>query len=371
MPADPSDRPRVDVSVLVPVLNEEQHIVATVRAMQAQEFDGELEFLFADGRSEDRTKAILEELSREDPRIRVFDNPERRTPTGLNVCLREARGEYVARMDAHTFYPPRYLAIGVERLGRGDTTWVSGPQVPDPTGPTSRAVAFALGTWLGRGGSRKWRDAGDAVDGAREIELDTGVFTGVWRRDRVLESGGWDEGWPSNQDAEMAARFLAAGERLICREDMGARYIPRDALRKVWRQYWGYGYYRVRTARRHPHSLRRSALLAPAIVANVVLAAIAPRPLRGLARAGVAAYAGVLAFVSAPFARSDPAAALRMPGVFAAMHGGNGVGFWQGFWRFGLPWAALARVLGLGSLAERIGPSEPAEVHAPALHDGS
>jgi hypothetical protein len=57
-----------------------------------------------------------------------------------------------------------------------------------------------------------------------------------------------------------------------------------------------------------------------------------------------------------------------MPGVFLALHGGNGVGFLQGFARFGLPWAALARVAGLGGLAERIGPSEPAAVDAPSLH---
>lgn len=41
----------IDVSVLVPVLNEEEHIRESVRAMQAQEFEGEVEFLFADGGS--------------------------------------------------------------------------------------------------------------------------------------------------------------------------------------------------------------------------------------------------------------------------------------------------------------------------------
>src|ERR1700690_1026342 len=96
-----ADEP-VDISVLVPVLNEERHIAETVAAMLAQRFDGRFELLFADGRSQDRTREILEELAENDSRIRVFDNPRRGTPSGLNVCLREARGEYVARMDAHT-----------------------------------------------------------------------------------------------------------------------------------------------------------------------------------------------------------------------------------------------------------------------------
>src|ERR671926_1402422 len=154
--ADTPAAGRVDASVLIPVLNEERYIRETVAAMQAQRFDGSVEFLFMDGRSEDRTKAILEELATEDPRIRVFDNPGRTSTAGLNVGLRYARGEYIVRMDAHTFYPEDYIARGVERLRRGDVVWVAGPQVPYGVGPWSRRVALALQSWLGTGGSARW-----------------------------------------------------------------------------------------------------------------------------------------------------------------------------------------------------------------------
>ena len=110
----------VDVSVLVAVLNEEAFIRDTVAAMRAQRFDGTIEFLFMEGRSEDRTREILQELALEDPRLRIVDNPARQLASGLNVGLREARGEFVVQMDAHTYYPPDYIARGVERLRRGD-----------------------------------------------------------------------------------------------------------------------------------------------------------------------------------------------------------------------------------------------------------
>src|SRR5436305_657626 len=145
------DGGHVDASVLVPVLNEERHISDSVAAMQAQRFDGALEFLFMDGRSEDRTKAILEELAASDRRIRVFDNPGRSSTAGLNVGLRHARGDYIVRMDAHTFYPEDYIARGVERLRRGDVVWVAGPQVPHGVGRWSRRVALALRSLVGRG----------------------------------------------------------------------------------------------------------------------------------------------------------------------------------------------------------------------------
>ena len=93
------------MSVLTPVLDEERYIRAAVADMQAQSFDGAIELIFIDGRSQDRTRAILEELQETDPRIRILDNPARSTPQGLNVGLRAARGEYVSRMDAHTHYP--------------------------------------------------------------------------------------------------------------------------------------------------------------------------------------------------------------------------------------------------------------------------
>src|ERR1700722_8475641 len=157
---DPIASPPVDVSVLVPVLNEGRHIRESVTAMTAQELDGTVEFLFADGLSNDDTRAQLEEMARADPRIRVLDNPLRGTASGLNVCLAAARGTYVARMDAHAVYPLRYLQLGIERLRRGDVSGGAGPQVPEPRGRVSSAVVAALGTRLGRGGSRRWGSAG-------------------------------------------------------------------------------------------------------------------------------------------------------------------------------------------------------------------
>jgi glycosyltransferase involved in cell wall biosynthesis len=355
----------VDISVLVPVLNEERHIRDTVAAMQAQRFDGTVELLFADGGSDDKTREILLELARGDPRIRMLDNPRRRTASGLNVCLREARGEFVARMDAHTFYAESYLAAGVERLLRGDTEWVSGPAVPRPVGAISHAVALALASWLGRGGSRKWSED---LATAEEQSLDTGVFGGVWRRSRLLQAGGWDERWPINQDSEMASRFLKDGAHLVCLPAMAGYYVPRDSLKGLARQYYRYGFYRARTFRRHPNSMRRSHLIAPALTAALFTALAAPRPLRRASRLGLLSYAlAVLATGASTAARADRRedGALLLA-VLPTMHFGWGLGTLAGMVRFGPPFGAFAR------LAGRAAPADDAEagerVYAPSLH---
>ena len=340
---------KVLATVLTPVRDEERHIREAVARMQAQELDGDYEMLFMDGRSSDRTKLILEELAAEDPRIRIFDNPGRTTPIGLNVGLHEARGDVVVRMDAHTYYPPDYLAAAVERLSRDDgVEWANGPQVPLGKGPWSRRVALATESWLGVGGATFRRG------GEHELETDTG-FTGAFRRETLERLGGWDEEWTINQDAELGERIKAAGGRIVCIPAMRAHYIPRDSVKTLARQYFRYGLYRAKTAKRHPGSMRRSHVLAPGVATAALGSVLLPRPLRTLARIGVGAYGLAILAASAGMAmqgeRRDAAA---MPAVFATMHLSWGFGYLAGFAKWGPPLAALR------GLASR--PAAPAPV---------
>jgi succinoglycan biosynthesis protein ExoA len=333
----------VDVSVLTPVLNEEAHIREAAEKMLAQRFDGTVEFIFVDGSSEDDTVAILRELQAADPRVRVLDNPRRSTPVGLNIGLAAAGGAFIARMDAHTLYPEDYLARGVARLRRGGAAHVSGPQLPHGEGTWSRRVAMALGSRLGRGGAR-FREEPEG-----EIEVDSG-FTGVWPREVLEAQGGWDEEWRNDQDSELAARIRGGGGRIVCLPEMGARYIPRDSLPSLWRQYWRYGYYRAKTSAAHPESMRRSHVLAPSVTLALAAALLPLGRLRRLARGAVAAWIAALVGVAAVEARRHSSEevttgdAATLPAVFAAMHLAWGLGFLLGCVRFGPPLRALANL---------------------------
>jgi succinoglycan biosynthesis protein ExoA len=328
---------RVDVTVLTPVLDEERDLDAVVADMLAQRFDGSVEFLFIDGGSQDRSVEILEGWQQRDPRVRVLHNPERRTPYALNLGLRHARGEFVARMDAHAHYPRHYLAVGVERLRAGDAACVVGPQIAVGKDPGSRRVALALATPLGVGGAR-FRESRDV----EEWEVDTG-FTGVWRRSTLEAQGGWDEAFLNDQDFELAARLRSQGGRIVCVQRMAADYIPRNTLGGLARQYARYGRYRVKTARRHPQTLRRSQLLPPGLALAAATAAVAPRALARPAQAGLAVYAGaLLATAVSAVKRGEPREdAAALPAVFATMHLSYGGGFLAGCVQEGLPLTAV------------------------------
>ena len=332
------DPEAVDVSVLIPVRNEAAVLRVVAVAMRAPRFDGRFELLFDDGRSEDGSRAILDALAAEDPRVRVLDNPARRTPQALNLALRAARGRVIARMDAHAYYPPDYLARGVERLRMGDVACVTGPAVAAGDGRWSRRVALALSGRLGTGGAAFRHSADD------EFEVDSG-FAGLWWRETLERHGGWDEEWLNDQDFELAARIRKDGGRIVCVPAMAAGYVPRDSLRALAEQYHRYGFYRVKTSLRHPETMRRSHLIPPALLLAAAVAAVAPPPVGRAARAGLAVYGATLLAAGGRELRSAPASdAVALPLVLATMHFSWAVGFVRGCARLGVPWRALRDV---------------------------
>lgn len=316
--------------MLIPVLNEGEALDLCVPSMLAQQIDLPIEFIFALGPCTDDSRRRLERFAAADPRVRIVENPSGRTPDGLNIAFARAQGCFIARMDAHALYPPRYLADAVARLERGDVAWVSGPKLPRAHGGASGAIALALSSPLGQGPSRRLARRG--ASGWGECELDTGVFTGVWRRSTLERHGTWDPRWLRNQDSEMAARLLAAGERIVSLESMTAEYLPRRTLRAFLRQYHEYGRYRAHTLVRHRAARRRSHALAPALVAAVPLALSGPRPARSLAGAALGSWTAAVAAEMLRAAREGAPAAdvMRLPACYACIHFGFGAGIWRG-----------------------------------------
>ena len=96
---------RVDVpfiSVIVPVRNEEAFIESTLRQLLAQDYaSGRFEILVADGRSTDRTRAIVGELQAKHPQVTLLDNPNRLSSAGRNVAVEASRGELIVLVDGH------------------------------------------------------------------------------------------------------------------------------------------------------------------------------------------------------------------------------------------------------------------------------
>lgn len=101
------------VSVVMCCYNAQRYVKETVDSILCQTFS-DFEFIIWNDGSTDDTEAVV--LSYDDPRIRYF----RHENTGLGMALRlacaEARGEYIARMDADDVCLPERLAKEVDFL---------------------------------------------------------------------------------------------------------------------------------------------------------------------------------------------------------------------------------------------------------------
>lgn len=107
-------KPRV--SVVMPVYNEERYLALALDSILCQTFE-DFELIVIDDASTDGTASILAEYQARDPRIRVLTNAENRgVAANLNVGLRLARGELIARMDGDDICLPERLRAQVEFL---------------------------------------------------------------------------------------------------------------------------------------------------------------------------------------------------------------------------------------------------------------
>jgi len=91
------------------------------------------------------------EIAGEDPRVRLLSNPGRTQAAGLNLGIREARGEIIVRADAHATYGPSYVTICVDHLMHNRAENVGGPQRVVGNTHFTCALAVALTTLLGAG----------------------------------------------------------------------------------------------------------------------------------------------------------------------------------------------------------------------------
>lgn len=317
-----SSTPTPPVSVVIPVRDGARGLGRAVESALRQAYDGELEVVIAVGPSQDETARVASELAR-DARVRVVDNPTGRTPAGLNAAIAASRGAVIVRCDAFAELPPGYVARAVEVLGDTGAANVGGMQVAVGETPFERAVAMAVTSRIGAGDAR-YRVGGESGP------VDT-VYLGVFARDALERVGGFDEEFTRTQDAELNLRLVEAGEVVWFDDQLRVSYRPRGSLRRLWSQYFQYGYWRREVARRHPGSLRMRQLLPPMLVVALGVAAVAsivvdPRAMLLMVPYGLVVLGATL--VSAIRTR-DPAAAV-LPVVVPTIHLSWGIGFLAG-----------------------------------------
>jgi GT2 family glycosyltransferase len=217
---------RVDITILVKALNEEQHIEACLRsALEALESMPELtgEILLADSVSTDRTVEIAAELG---VRIVQFENvADRSCGAALQLGYQYAFGRYIYVLDGDMTLVPAFLRRAYSYL----------QQNPDVAGVGGRLIDTHIRTEADRRRTEYY-----STLQVEQVVTSLGGG-GLYRRDAIDRVGYLSHRWlPAFEEAELAVRLQAAGYRLIRVSDpaihhSGHAETSLQMLQRLWR----------------------------------------------------------------------------------------------------------------------------------------
>jgi succinoglycan biosynthesis protein ExoA len=311
--------------IVVPTLNEVAHLEGVVTSL----LDGlsaatSARLAIVDGGSSDGTVALARRLASAYPPVRLLHNPRRIQSAALNLAVRQlgADAEVLIRCDAHAEYPPAFCERLLATLERTRADAVVVPLDSRGDRGLARVVAWVSNSAVGTGGSA--HRAGK-VSGF----VDHGHHA-AFRMDVFRRSGGYDESFTHNEDAELDCRQRALGARVFLDAEIRVIYRPRASLASLCRQYFKYGAGRSRTVRRHPGSMRVRQIALP-INLTVSGLAVVVSPWQPALLSWPAAYVSVLALATVHLVLRHRSWLATLTGPVAlAMHTAWALGFLSG-----------------------------------------
>jgi glycosyltransferase involved in cell wall biosynthesis len=261
----------IPVSIIVPCRNEEKTIRQMLESIISQTYPKEkLELILSDAQSTDKTLEVVRQFQSEhaDLRLTLVENTRNSIPAGLNQAIRQARGDILIRLDAHSVPIPEYVQRCVEahQKEKGDNIGGVWDIRPGTGTWIAEAIAGAAAHPLG---------AGDALYrlNAREGAVDTVPF-GSFKRSLIDRVGYFDETLLTNEDYEFNVRVREAGGVVWLDPTIRSIYFARGTFGDLASQYWRYGYWKFRMLRRYPHTLRLRQALPPMFVAALLVLSV-------------------------------------------------------------------------------------------------
>jgi cellulose synthase/poly-beta-1,6-N-acetylglucosamine synthase-like glycosyltransferase len=220
-----------------------------------------------DGDSKDDTCKIIREYQNNFSNIHLLHNPEKIVPTALNLAINNAQGEIIVRVDGHCEIEKNYIRHCVTYLQNQDISAVGGPMQTIGETFSAKAISLVMSSPLGVGGSA-FRTSKN-----KKIYVETVPFP-AYRKNTLIEMGPFDEELVRNQDDEYNYRILEKGGKILLAPEIRSVYYSRSSLKSLWRQYYQYGYWKVRVMQKHPHQMRYRQFVPPALILSLLISSL-------------------------------------------------------------------------------------------------
>lgn len=222
-----------EVSILMPAYAAAATLPRALACALGQRTTRTLEVLVVDDGSPDRTRAVAEEAARVDPRVRVLAQANGGEAKALNTGWREARGRYVAILEADVEAEPEWLETCLGVLEQEPEAWAVGGYLETPREDS----------WIAR-------LAGYEVEAKfrtkpREAKHLTSANV-LYRAEAFALAGPFDERLVNaSLDSVFNGRLSRAGKRLVYEPAARVRHHYKTSLIGFLRRQWAYARYRV------------------------------------------------------------------------------------------------------------------------------
>lgn len=205
------------ISVVIPLYNKEKQIRATLESVLAQTFS-DYEIVIVNDGSTDRSSEEAAQI--QDPRIRLIHQENAGVSAARNRGIDEARGEYIAFLDADDRWKPEYLQTQYELTLQYPEcfVFVCNYEFVDAEGQVRPTII------------RKLPFSEDHGVLSNYFEVATYSHPPLWtsavmvRKEAVLATGGFPLGIKSGEDLLTWAR-LACKYKIACSRKICAQYV--------------------------------------------------------------------------------------------------------------------------------------------------
>ena len=245
----------MNVSVIIPCLNEEANIESCINSLLNQTYSQEkYEIIVVDGGSTDRTQDLVNEIQEEHSYINLVLEFKKGTAAGRNTGLKNAKYDYIALIDADCEAPSAWLETLVQHYKnaiQNDNMIVAvgGTNVPpDNTTHFVRAVGIALDSYLGSFSSVQGRQFKNPV-----YVPSLATLNALYDKQKIVEIGYFDESLGSEaEDADLNFRLNASGYKLFFVPDSFVWHKMRPTPFTWLKNMFRYGKGRARLLKRNP-----------------------------------------------------------------------------------------------------------------------
>ncbi len=187
------------VSVVIPAYNAADYIARTLDSVFAQTF-ADFEVILVNDGSPD-SDALEQELKPYLARIRYFNQANRGPSAARNLGIREAKGIYVAFLDADDFWLPQHLSCQIERLSGDKKLGLV----------YSNALHLRGDTLIGTAFERVPQSGAVNLESLLSERCTINTSSVVAVRSALLEAGLFDENMRHCEDFDLWLRLAAIG----------------------------------------------------------------------------------------------------------------------------------------------------------------